>query len=46
MAIDRQLFYTDYWNIIKDTETNDPINHHDYIKIKNKDWIIQYIYRK
>ena len=46
MAINRQLFYTDYWNIIKDTETNDPINHDEYIKLKNKDWIMQYIYRK
>uniref|UniRef100_A0A6C0H7E5 Ribosomal RNA methyltransferase FtsJ domain-containing protein n=1 Tax=viral metagenome TaxID=1070528 RepID=A0A6C0H7E5_9ZZZZ len=46
MAIDRQLFYTDYLNIIKDTETNDSINHSEYIKLKNKDWIIQYIYRK
>jgi hypothetical protein len=43
LAIDRQLYYTDFWKYISEFDKNEIKR---YINIKNKDWIEYYIFQK
>lgn len=42
-TIDRQLFYTDFWNMITEVDKSEIKK---YINLKNKDWINYYLLRK